>query len=72
MTWTTVKTFALNARAPIGWMLLGVLIFGLYSASSHWADHGEFHTVIRWVNAADQKMLALEKRVQSLEKRATP
>ena len=69
MTVQMLKTFALNARAPIGWMLLGVVLFGLYSASSHWADHGDLHTMVRWVNAADQKIVALKKAIAALEKR---
>ena len=69
MNLTALKTLALNARAPIGWMLLGVLIFGLYSASSHWTDHGEFHTMVRWVNKADQEIVALKKQIVALEKR---
>ena len=69
MTVQMLKTFALNARAPIGWMLLGVVLFALYSASSHWTDHGEFHTMVRWVNKADQEIVALKKQIVALEKR---
>ena len=60
MTVTTLKTLARQARAPIGWMLLALLLYGAYG---HRNDHAEFHTMVRWVNQADQEIRALKKQI---------
>jgi hypothetical protein len=66
MTFDSLKTFALKVRAPIAWMLVGILLFASYG---HWKDHGEFHTMVRWVNKADGEIVALKKAIVAPEKR---
>lgn len=59
-----LKTLWLNARGPIGWMLLGLV---LWLAYGHRRDHDDLHAMAAWVNRADAEIVALKKQVKALE-----